>query len=199
MRVLAMVSLDPRTDLGSHRDLVVIGASAGGVEALRAVVEGFPRDLDAAVCVVLHSPGQLQRARRNPRTRGPLPCRAAHDDRPLRTGEILVAPPDRHLVIEDGRACVTVGPRENGPRPAVDVLFRSAAGARRRRVIGVVLSGNRDDGAAGLASIKAAGGAAVVQSPPMRCIRGCRPVRSPTSSSTLSSRWPGWVKLSLRS
>jgi two-component system, chemotaxis family, protein-glutamate methylesterase/glutaminase len=161
-----MAGVDPLTELGNHRDLVVIGASAGGVEALKAVVEGFPRDLDAAVCVVLHiAPGSSSALAAILERAGPLPCRAAHDDRLLRSGEILVAPPDRHLVVEDGRARVTVGPRENGHRPAVDVLFRSAAGARRRRVIGVVLSGNRDDGAAGLASIKAAGGAAVVQSP----------------------------------
>ncbi|MBV8954377.1 MAG: chemotaxis protein CheB [Solirubrobacterales bacterium] len=161
-----MPSLDPLTDFGNHRDLVVIGASAGGVEALKAVAEGLPGDLDAAVCVVLHiAPRSSSALAAILERAGPLPCRAAHDDGPLRSGEILVAPPDRHLVIEDGRARVTVGPRENGHRPAVDVLFRSAAGARRRRVVGVVLSGTRDDGAVGLASIKAAGGAAVVQSP----------------------------------
>jgi two-component system chemotaxis response regulator CheB len=116
--------------------------------------------------VVLHiSPGSpsalagiLERA-------GPLPCHPAEDGRALRAGEILVAPPDRHLAIEDGVVRVTVGPRENGHRPAVDVLFRSAAAERGERVVGVVLSGTRDDGAAGLAMIKEHGGAAVVQSP----------------------------------
>lgn len=149
-----------------HRDLVVIGASAGGVEVLRKVVAGLPEDLAAAVCIVLHiAPGSpsalapiLQRA-------GTLPCRAAEDGAELQEGHILVAPPDRHLVIEDGVAKLTLGPHENGHRPAVDALFRSAARARGGRVIGVILSGTRDDGAAGLAVIKAHGGAAIVQDP----------------------------------
>lgn len=133
---------------------------------LRRVVADLPENLQAAVCVVLHiAPGSpsalapiLQRA-------GRLPCTPAIDGEELQAGHILVAPPDRHLVVEDGRAKLTLGPRENGHRPAVDALFRSAAKARGGRVIGVILSGTRDDGAAGLAVIKACGGAAVVQDP----------------------------------
>ncbi len=87
------------------------------------------------------------------------------DGEPLTMGEILVAPPDRHLVIEGDRVRLTIGPRENNHRPAVDVLFRSAALERRAGVVGVLLSGNRDDGTAGLAMIKIQGGAAVVQEP----------------------------------
>ena len=161
-----MKPLDQLDERGTGPDLVVIGASAGGVEVLKQIVGDLPDDLPAAVCVVLHitpsSPsvlaGILARA-------GPLPCTFASDGQPLHTGEIVVAPPDHHLVVEDGRVRVTVGPRENGHRPAVNVLFRSAARARASRVVGVILTGNRDDGAAGLAVIKAEGGVTVVQSP----------------------------------
>lgn len=149
-----------------RRDLVVIGASAGGVETLMRVVADLPRTLSAAVCIVLHiapeSPsalaGILARA-------GRLPCRPAGDGDPLVPGEILVAPPNRHLVIEDDRVRLTIGPRENNHRPAVDALFRTAAQEHGNRVLGVVLTGTRDDGTAGLAVIKAQGGAAIVQDP----------------------------------
>lgn len=149
----------------SH-DLVVIGASAGGVEVLRRVATDLPPDLAACVCVVLHiapsSPSALPRILERA---GRLPCRAAADGEPLAPGQILVAPPDHHLVIADGRLRLTVGPRENGHRPSIDALFRSAAKSRGSRVIGVILSGSRDDGAAGLAVIRANGGAVIVQDP----------------------------------
>ncbi|MHB1568671.1 MAG: chemotaxis protein CheB [Solirubrobacteraceae bacterium] len=148
-----------------HR-IVVIGASAGGVETLRRVVAGLPADLPAAICIVLHlapnSPSALASILRRVTS---LPCRTAVDGELLRDGEILVAPPDRHLAIEDGRVSLTVGPRENGHRPSIDVLFRSAAAAKDGQVIGVVLSGTRDDGTAGLAVIKSQGGSAIVQDP----------------------------------
>jgi len=144
----------------------VIGASAGGVETLRRVVAGLPSDLPAAVCVVVHIAPTSPSALASILSRsGLLPCYPAADGQELRPAEILVAPPDRHLEIEDRRVRLTTGPRENGHRPSVDVLFRTASAAFQGRVIGVVLSGTRDDGTAGLAVIKAGGGAAIVQDP----------------------------------
>jgi two-component system chemotaxis response regulator CheB len=151
-----------------HRhDLVVIGASAGGVEALQRVVAGFPPDLPASICVVLHRTGRTPSALAQVLDRaGPLPCRAAVDGDGLELGQILVAPPDRHLVIEAGHVRLTDPVTEPGHRPAaIDVLFRSAAATYDGRTIGVVLSGTLDDGSAGLAVIKAGGGGTVVQDP----------------------------------
>lgn len=157
-----------RTAGGSdaRRDLVVIGASAGGVQALTQVVSGLPADLPAVVCVVLHiAPTSRSMLAPILDRAGPLPCRVPRDGERLHAGVILVAPPDQHLAIEDSRVRLTVGPRENGHRPAIDVLFRTAAKALDSRVVGVILSGTRDDGTAGLALIKGSGGAAIVQDP----------------------------------
>ncbi|HEX8115863.1 MAG TPA: chemotaxis protein CheB, partial [Pyrinomonadaceae bacterium] len=145
---------------------MVIGASAGGVEALSAIVAGLPADFPAAVFVVLHTSPQspcilagiLDRA-------GPLPARYAEDRERIAPGRVYVAPPDRHLVVEPTRVRLTLGPKENRFRPAVDPLFRSAAQTYGPRVVGVILTGNLDDGTSGLLAIKQLGGTAVVQDP----------------------------------
>jgi two-component system chemotaxis response regulator CheB len=156
-----------RIEMGQrHRDVVAVGASAGGVEALRALVAGLPPQFPAAVLVVLHVPRDapsalpaiLQRS-------GPLPASAAVDGEAMRPGRIYVAPNDRHILTIDHHIRLTRGPAENGHRPAVDPLFRSVARAFGPRAVGVVLSGARDDGAAGLSSIAARGGTTIVQDP----------------------------------
>ena len=150
----------------NRRDLVVIGASAGGVEALRRVVAALPADLPAAVCVVLHVSASTPSALAHILERaGSLPCRSAQDGDPLVHGEILVAPPDRHLIIEADHVRLTATAPENNHRPSVDALFRSAGETARERVTGAVRSGMRDDGTAGLAVIKANGGLALAQEP----------------------------------
>jgi two-component system chemotaxis response regulator CheB len=146
--------------------LIVIGASAGGLDPLLTVIRALPADLPAAVLVVMHisSTATSHLPEILART-GELDVEPARDGLPLRPGIIVVAPPDRHLVVADGRVRLERGPRENGHRPAVDPLFRSAAAAFGDRCCGVVLSGARDDGAAGLAELTRRGGVALVQAP----------------------------------
>jgi two-component system chemotaxis response regulator CheB len=147
-------------------DLIVIGTSMGGVEALSRLVAQLPRDLQASICVVLHlAPGHLSVLPDILSRAGPLPAHHPMDGEPLEYSHIYVAPSDRHLLVEPGYLRVVKGPLENGHRPAVDPLFRSAARAYGPRVVGVVLTGARNCGSAGLLAIKAQGGIAVVQDP----------------------------------
>ena len=148
------------------KDIIVVGASAGGIEALRTIAGGLPQDLTASVFVVLHaspdSPGVLAEILARA---GALPASNAVDGERIQPGRIYVAPPDRHLIIEPNRVRLTRGPKENRFRPAVDPLFRSAAQVYGPRVIGVILTGNLDDGTAGLWAVKRLGGTAIVQDP----------------------------------
>lgn len=148
------------------RDIVVIGASAGGVEALSALARQLPADLGAALFVVLHvAPEHKSVLPRILSSAGPLPAKHARNGEAILPNRIYVAPPDHHLLIHENHVRVVRGPRENGHRPAIDPLFRTAAYAFGPRVIGIVLSGALDDGTAGLVSIKSQGGLAVVQDP----------------------------------
>jgi len=147
-------------------DIIAIGASAGGVEALRSLIKQLPGDLPAALFIVLHIPSDHPSL---------LPTLLNHDGgllafhpadgTPIRNGCIYVAPPDQHLIIEGPIVRVVRGPRENRARPAIDPLFRSVAACYGPRVVGVVLSGSLDDGSAGLRAIKHRGGITVVQDP----------------------------------
>ena len=150
-----------------NKDIIVIGASAGGIEALRLLARALPKDLEAAIFIVVHmspdGPGILHEILAR---EGALPAVGARDWEDIQMGTIYVAPPDRHLVLDpSGYTRLTKGPKENRFRPAVDPLFRSAARAFGPRVTGVVLTGGLDDGTAGLLAIKQRGGLAVVQDP----------------------------------
>jgi two-component system chemotaxis response regulator CheB len=157
----------PADDSERGHDIVVIGASAGGIEALKELVGELPEELPAALFVVLHLPvggtsilpAILDRAGRLP---------AAHvgaEGAEISPGRIYAAPPDFHIQLEEGRVEAIAGPPENGHRPAIDPLFRSAAHAFGPRVVGVILSGALDDGTLGLRAVKAHGGVTLVQDP----------------------------------
>lgn len=135
-------------------DIIVVGASAGGFEALSEFVKDLPAELPAAVFVAVHIPahskGTLPKILSR---RGTLPALQPEDGEEIRHGPVYVAPPDQHMLIKRGYIRVVHGPRENGSRPAIDPLFRTAARAYGKRVVGVVLSGSLDDGTAGLIAI----------------------------------------------
>ncbi|MBV9189588.1 MAG: chemotaxis protein CheB [Betaproteobacteria bacterium] len=150
----------------AKKDIIVVGASAGGMGALEKLVAGLPADFPAAIFVVWHlSPGVKSVLPAVMSRAGPVPAVHPRDGDPIQPGHIYVAPNDHHLLLERGYVRVTKGPKENRFRPAVDPLFRSAAYIYGPRVVGVVLSGALDDGTAGLWAIKMRGGTAVVQDP----------------------------------
>src|SRR5215470_8883330 len=148
----------------TKHDVIVVGTSAGGVEALCELNKHLPKNLDASIFVVMHVAAETMLPEILNRS-GNLPAAAAQHRKDYKPGCIYCAPAGLHLSIKDHKTVLTHGPRENGHRPSVDVLFRSAARTHRSKVVGVVLSGGRDDGSAGLYTIKARGGVAIVQKP----------------------------------
>lgn len=148
------------------RDTIVIGTSAGGVQALITLVANLPADLPAAVFIVLHVSPNLPSLLPTILARDSnLPVAHATDGEAIMHGRVYVAPPDQHLIIEDSQLKLVHGPKENLHRPSIDALFRSAAHWAGPRVIGVVLTGARDDGKVGMGAIKHRGGITIVQHP----------------------------------
>ena len=149
------------------RDIIVIGASAGGVEALTIVASDLPRDLPAAVFVAMHIPAWRDSFLPSILSRSsPLLAFHPKSGDPIEHGRIYVAPPDHHLLIDSEKQVqLSHGPKENNVRPSINLLFRSAAVAFGPRVTGVILSGSLDDGSTGSWWVKRAGGAVVVQDP----------------------------------
>lgn len=155
-----------RTQTGTLRGVVAVGASAGGVEALANFAAGLPADLPFAVLVVLHMPtGAPSVLAKILDRHGPLPAAPAVDHAPLEPGKIYTAVPDRHLLVDDHRVLLSDGPTENSYRPAINALFRSVALEYGPRAVGLLLSGVLDDGVLGAAAIRSQGGTAIAQSP----------------------------------
>jgi two-component system chemotaxis response regulator CheB len=170
--------------LAANRDILAIGTSAGGVQALMSLVREMPSEFPAAILVTIHLPSQPQSTlpeilRRN----GPLPASFASDGEALKKGHIHIAPPDRHLLIEGDTVVFGHGPRENHTRPAIDPMLRSVAVCCGSRAVGVVLTGTLGDGASGLWALQQCGGLTVVQDPndaafsemPMNALNRVRP------------------------
>jgi len=150
----------------TERNIVVIGCSVGGVEALQTIVAGLPPNFPAAIFVVLHISPQTHSVLPDILNRaGKLPAKHPAHRESIKRGHIYVAPPDHHLIIESGHIVLSRGPKENRHRPSVDPLFRSAARAYGRQVIGIILTGSLDDGTVGLQAVKKVGGVAIVQDP----------------------------------
>ncbi|HEV7817167.1 MAG TPA: chemotaxis protein CheB, partial [Janthinobacterium sp.] len=145
--------------------IIVIGTSSGGLDALKKIIGALPSDFPAAIFIVMHIGARPSILPELLSKVSALPIRHACDGEPVRPSTILIAPPDRHLMLAGGSVTLSHGPKENHTRPAIDPLFRSAAAEYGARVTGIVLTGYLDDGTAGLKAVKACGGMSVVQDP----------------------------------
>jgi two-component system, chemotaxis family, protein-glutamate methylesterase/glutaminase len=151
--------------MGEFEHLIVIGASTGGMGALRTIFSGLPADFPAPILVVMHIGSAESILPTILASFTDLPVRHAANGSRIEPGTILIAPSDCHLLVEDDCVRLSHGPKENHARPAIDPLFRSAAIAHDTKVIGVILTGNLDDGVVGLQAVKDYGGLAIVQDP----------------------------------
>jgi len=150
----------------ANRDVLAIGTSAGGVEALLFLAKRLPANFPATMLVTIHLSGHVESSLDDILTRaGPLPASFASQGDALSKGRIFIAPPGRHLLIDGDRLSLGVGPRENNVRPAIDPMLRSAAVCCAHRAVGVVLTGTQGDGASGLWAMNQCGGATVIQDP----------------------------------
>lgn len=149
-----------------NRNVVVVGTSMGGVEALKILLKGLPADFEAGICVVLHISTSSSATLANSLNRHcELEVVTAQDGDPFKPGRVYLAAPDQHLLLKRDQLRLFRGPRENRVRPAIDPLFRSAAVAYGSRVIGVILTGLLNDGSSGLAAVKRCGGVTIIQDP----------------------------------
>jgi two-component system chemotaxis response regulator CheB len=149
----------------TKRTVIVMGASAGGIEVLIRIFSELPPDLSAVMAVVVHRGPIPSELRQVLGKRSALPIIEPAQALTLRKGTILLAPPDHHLELGLHQAVIRRGPKEHSTRPAIDPLFRSAADVFGSRVVGVLLSGCGDDGVTGLVTIKENGGICLVQDP----------------------------------
>ena len=149
------------------KNIITIGASAGGLEAISRLVKTFNPDMDAAIFIVIHLSNYsnadviINMIQKN----AALKCMVAADQQEIQNKTIYLAPPDHHIVLEKGAIHITKGAAENHWRPSIDVLFRSAAAAYNACVTGIILTGLLDDGTSGMNAIKRCGGRCIVQDP----------------------------------
>lgn len=149
-----------------EHDIIVVGASLGGLRAVETLVSGLPGEFPLPVVVVQHRAahaGPLLRQLLQRRT--PLRVREPQDKDDIEAGRVYLAPPDYHLMVEPGSFALSTEGKVSYARPSIDVLFESAADAYRRRVIGIIMTGANEDGAAGSMLLKACGGFLIVQDP----------------------------------
>ena len=149
------------------RNLIVLGASAGGIQAISKIIEDLPEAIDAAIMIVLHVSLRSNAAVISEifQKKTPLQCLVATDGATIEKGKIYLAPPDYHLMVNDTRMHLNQGTKENKQRPSINILFRSAAVHFANRTIGIILTGMLDDGTSGMYAIKRCGGICIIQDP----------------------------------